>query len=116
MNNNCILTPEDVMDIFERCQEGEKQSAIAKDYVISQATVSGIKLGVYWNDVTGMPRRRRLTENQERSLEIYNAYWVEKLPVKEIALRFGVSKNTVYDIRNGTTAARLTGHPTRKAA
>jgi hypothetical protein len=116
VNNNCILTPEDVMDIYRRCHAGEKQSDIAKDHVISQATVSGIKRGEYWNNITGHPRRRPLTPGQLTKLAIYDAYWVEKLPVKEIAVRFGVSKNTVYDIRNGTTAAHITGHPIRKAA
>lgn len=104
------------MDIYRRCHSGEKQSAIAKDHVISQATVSGIKRGEYWNDITGEPRRRPLTPGQRRRLAIYDAYWVEKLPVKQIALRFGVCQSTVYDIRNGTTAARITGHPIRKAA
>lgn len=116
MNNNCILTPEDVMDIYRRCHAGEKQVDIAKDHVISQATVSGIKRGEYWNDITGAPRVRKLTQGQLRRLAIYDAYWVEKLPVKEIAVRFGVSQSAVYDIRNGTTSARITGHPVRKSA
>jgi hypothetical protein len=109
------LTPEDVIDIYERCHAGtEQQGKIARDYDISQATVSGIKLGKYWNKITGEPRRRGLTANQERMLAIYNSYWVDKYPVKEIAERFGVSVNSVYEIRNGKAAAHITGHPVRR--
>lgn len=110
------LTPEDVLDIYERCHEGERQATIASDYDISQATVSGIKLGQYWNRVTGLPRRRKLTDSQQRTVAIYSAYWEEKLPVKEIAARFDVSRGCVYDVRNGTTGADLTGHPIRRTA
>lgn len=117
MKNNCILTPDEVMEIYRRCHSGlEKQGDIAKDYIISQATVSGIKRGYYWNEVTGEPRRRKLSENQLRNLAIYEAYWVEKLPVKEIMARFGASKSHVHDVRTGKTAPHVTGHPIRKAA
>jgi transcriptional regulator with XRE-family HTH domain len=115
-SNNRFLTPEEVLDIYQRCKSGEKQGNIAREYVVSQATVSGIKRGYYWNDVTGEPRRRKLSPNQQRNLAIYQAYWEDKLSVKEIAARFGVSKSAVYDIRNGTTAPHVTGHPIRRAA
>ncbi len=101
------LTPEDVLDIYQRCQEGDQQSSIAKDYDISQQTVSGIKHGLYWNSVTGLPRKRPVSALQQRALDIYAA----DLPVKEIAAEFGVSLKTVYDIREGRRRATLTCHP-----
>ena len=113
-NTNGILTREDVLDIYERAHSGESQTEIAKDYAVSQATVSGIKLGSYHNETTGHARNRRLTPRQERMLDIYSAYWDDKLPVKEIAEKFGVSQGAVYDIRNGSTGRQITGHPRPK--
>lgn len=109
--NHSVLTPEDALVIYERAQAGERQSVIARDFVVSEATVSGIKCGYYWNDVTGHERVRPLTEMQKLTLAIYSAYWDEKLPVPAIAKRFGVSRGMVYDIRNGTTRPEITGHP-----
>ena len=111
MGNNYTLTPSEALEIYERAHSGENQRKIAEDYVISQATVSGIKLGRYWNDVTGHERTRPLTPLQERTVSIYSEYWDKKQSVAAIAEKFGVSLNTVYDIRNGSTGHRLTGHP-----
>jgi hypothetical protein len=114
MNNHCILTPEDALDIYVRAHAGERQADIARDHVISQATVSGIKRGLYWNAVTGHERVRPLTANQDRIRDIYAEYWEKKQPVPVIAARFGVSLTAVYDIRSGATGAKLTGHPNPK--
>jgi hypothetical protein len=111
MNNHSILTPEDALDIYRRAHAGERQAAIAADHVISEQTVSAIKCGYYWNDVTGHERVRPLTARQDRTLAIYSEYWEKKQPVPAIAEKFGVSLNTVYYIRNGATGAKLTGHP-----
>lgn len=113
-NTNGILTREDVLDIYERAYSGESQTQIAKDHMVSQATVSGIKLGYYHWEITGQKRNRPLTKRQERILDIYSAYWDDKIPVKEIAEQYGVSMGTVYDIRNGSTGAHVTGHPRPK--
>jgi hypothetical protein len=110
-SNHQVLTPEDALDIYRRAMAGENQAAIARDHVISQATVSGIKCGYYWNDVTGHKRTRPLTPRQELTLAIYSAYWDKKMPVPAIAQEYGVSRSTVYDIRNGTTRSEITGHP-----
>lgn len=111
MANNYVLTPEDVLDIYQRAQAGENQFDIARDHVISQATVSAIKRGYYWSHVTGHDRTRAYSPGQARVLGIYSAYWNEKAPVSEIAARFGVTRSAVYKIRNGRTGAKLTGHP-----
>jgi len=109
-----VLTPEDVLDIYGRAWSGESQTAIAKDHVISQATVSSIKRGYYWNDVTGHGRARPASAREDRIRDIYAAYWEQKRPVPEIAARFGVSLTTVYDIRRGKVGAKLTGHPVQE--
>lgn len=113
-NNTSVLTPEDVLDIYDRAHSGDKQSKIASDYSVSQATVSGIKRGYYWNEVTGHVRTRPLSARQDRILDIYSEYWDKKQPVPEIAARFGVSLTTVYDIRNGKIGHKITGHPNPK--
>lgn len=115
MGNHTILTAEDALVIYERAQAGERQSAIARDFAVSEATVSAIKCGYYWNDVTGHERVRPLTPRQEQTRAIYSAYWDEKQPVHLIAQRFGVSRSHVYDVRNGTTRPEITGHPYPKA-
>lgn len=118
-SNHSVLTPEDALAIYRRAWAGERQAVIARDFVISESTVSGIKCGYYWNDVTGHERTRPLTPRQEKVLAVYSAYWDQKLPVAEIAERFGMCRTAVYGIRNGSTAAKLTGHPfpkSRKAA
>lgn len=113
-NNRGLLTPEDVLDIYERSHSGESQTDIAKDHMISQATVSGIKRGYFHTEITGHERFYPPTERQERILDIYSEYWDKKVPVPEIAAKFGVSLSTVYDIRNGSVGAKVTGHPRPK--
>lgn len=48
-----VLTAEDVLVINERLQEGEKGAVIARDFAISQQSVSSIKTGETWNWLTG---------------------------------------------------------------
>ena len=110
------LTAEDALDIYQRCHEGEKQSSIAIDYDCSQATISGIKRGIYWSRVTGHPRTRPMSPRQLRIIDVYSAYWDDKLPVKVIAPQYGLSLKAVYDILKGRTGAYLTGHPIHPSA
>ena len=109
--NNYVLTPEEALEIYKQAHAGVKQVDIAREFVVSQATVSGIKRGYYWTEVTGHERTRPMTARQDKVIEIYSAYWEEKRPVHEIAARFGVSLTTVYDIRRGRTGSKYTGHP-----
>lgn len=48
-----MLTPEDVRIINERLQQGEKGAVIARDFAVSQQSVSAIKTGETWNWLTG---------------------------------------------------------------
>lgn len=109
-----VLTPEEALEIYARSHAGESQVEIAKAFVVSQGTVSGIKRGYYWNKVTGHQRTRPLSRNQQRNMDIYSAYWDHKIPVPEIAATYGLSLTSVYDIRNGKTGSGYTGHPNPK--
>ena len=111
MSYGNTLEVTDVLDIYQRCHSGEKQASIARDYDISQATVSGIKRGFYWSHITGAERTRPLTPRQLRIIEIYKAYWEQKRPVKEIAEEYGMCLHSVYEIRAGRVGGRYTGHP-----
>jgi len=46
------LTPEQVRVIRQRLLAGESQTAIARDYRVHQASISGIATGRRWADVT----------------------------------------------------------------
>lgn len=48
-----VLTAEDVEVINERLQNGEKGAAIARDFAVSQQSISSIKTGETWNWLTG---------------------------------------------------------------
>lgn len=51
--SNGVLTPEDVEVINERLQRGEKGAVIARDFAVSQQSISAIKTGDAWNWLTG---------------------------------------------------------------
>lgn len=110
-NQKGVLTPEDVLDIYDRAHSGDRQVKIASDYAISQATVSGIKRGYFHTEITGHEPFYPPTARQDRIMDIYSEYWDKKVPVPEIAEKFGVSLSTVYDIRRGLVGAKFTGHP-----
>jgi hypothetical protein len=52
------LTPEKVEAIQVALRKGVPQNEVARKYRVSPSTVSAIKNGLYWNDVTKLPRRR----------------------------------------------------------
>jgi uncharacterized protein (DUF433 family) len=110
-----VLEEEDVKVIFQRLQEGEKGAAIARDFAISQQSISAIKTGKSWGHVTGLgdppdPRSRivnsKLTE--EQVLDIDSRLKAGE-PIKTIAARYGVCYGTVREIKLGLSWAWLTG-------
>lgn len=112
--SNKVLTPEDVLAIRDRLNRGEPGVSIARDFAISQQTVSGIKTGAYWGRVTGLDARApgehtsRGKLSREDVMAIDDAL-EEGVPPIELARRYGVSHNTIYLIRLGRTWAWLTG-------
>ena len=48
------LTKADVLQIVERCQSGETQAAVARDFPVSKAMVGRIMSGLNWSHVTGI--------------------------------------------------------------
>ena len=48
------LTEADVLQIVARCESGEMQAAVARDYPVSKAMVGRIMSGLNWSQVTGI--------------------------------------------------------------
>lgn len=48
------LTEADVLEIVARCESGETQAAVARDFPVSKAMVGRIMTGLNWSHVTGI--------------------------------------------------------------
>lgn len=107
------LIEEDVLAIFDRIKAGDKNVDIARDFAVSEQTISGIKNGQTWSRVTGIeykPRKRapRNVLSEEQVLEV-DAELKRGIPVNELAKRLGVTRSVIYNISIGKTWGRLTG-------
>ena len=115
------LTVEDVEIIYSRLQNGDKGAAIARDFAVSQQSISAIRTGENWGHVTGLkpgdPRahtnRGTLTRDQVLAVDRLLKEGVE---VGVLARSYGVTYQTIYAIRLGTSWAWLTGRPVIKPA
>jgi hypothetical protein len=113
---NHVLTAEDVEVIHERLVNGEKGVDIARDFAVSQQTVSSIRTGESWGYATGVnpdaPRpntdRGSLRRDDVRAIDQLLKEGVE---VAVLARSYGVSYQTIYAIRMGRTWSWLTGRP-----
>lgn len=112
--SNAKLNEADVRAINDRLNAGDRATAIARDFVISQQSVSAIKNGKAWGHVTGRstkdPRehKNRGVLNREQVLAI-DAALKEGVRPSHLAEQYGVSHNTIYQLRLGQTWAWLTG-------
>lgn len=108
-----VLEREDVEVIHERLNAGERSTTIARDFCVSQQTISAIKRGQLWGHVTGRPQLTRatrihysLTEAQVRQID-------EELrrgdSCRVVAQRYGVTYTVVYNIKIGKTWGHVTG-------
>lgn len=111
-----VLTREDVEVIHERLTRGERGVDIARDFVVSQQTVSAIRTGEYWGHVTGVqqgsPRSRSDigTLRRDQVLAVSGRLH-DGATVKDLASEYGVPYHVIYDIRVGASWAWLTGRP-----
>ncbi|MGZ4659640.1 MAG: hypothetical protein ACXVYB_00005 [Arthrobacter sp.] len=112
--SNAKLNAEDVLAIHERLLTGEPGSDIARDFAVSQQTVSAIRSGKSWGHVTGLnpkdPREhnRRGVLTREQVLAISDSLRNNGRAYR-LAKEYGVSPNTIYQIKVGQTWAWLTG-------
>jgi hypothetical protein len=109
-----VLTVEDVVVIHERLSKGHKGADIARDFAVSQQSVSAIRTGESWGEVTGLaqgdtrPHSDRGILSRADVLAV-DALLKEGVEVAVLARIYGVSYQTIYAIRMGTSWAWLTG-------
>ena len=114
-----VLTREDVEVIHARLLRGERGAVIARDFAVSQQIVSSIRTGQNWSHVTGIrpgnprPHTQRGPLSRDQVLEIDSRLRAGD-EVAELARSYGVSYQTIYAIRLGTTWAWLTGRAVLK--
>lgn len=66
-----ILNEDQVKDIFEMLLDGVySQDEIANMYGVKQITISNIKTGRSWNQVTGLPVKARSVKSKTKSLAL----------------------------------------------
>lgn len=87
------LTDEEVLSIFKGSGNHEE---LADKYNVSRSTVSHIKSGKTWGDVTGKTYKKTKFMDKETVLEVYHSEGT----YREIASKFNVSCSTVSDIKN----------------
>lgn len=115
MSYRAVLDEEDVMVIFQRLQDGERGAVIARDFAISQQSVSAIKTGKVWGHVTGLGEpldpRSRITNSKltEADVLVIDSRLRAGESVTPIAADYGVCYQTVRDIKLGISWAWLTG-------
>ena len=97
--------PEQIKEVVERANNGESRKSLAREYGVCRKTIKKILTGKCWNWVETEERPgpgicfQILTEMKVR--EIKSLLGV--MPYTQIALKFGVSRRCIYDIRNGKT-------------
>ena len=107
------LIEEDVRAIFDRIQAGDRNVDIARDFAVSEQTISGIRTGQCWSHITGVeyrPRKRapRNVLSEAQVLEV-DAELKRGISTNELAKRYGVTRSVIYNIAIGKTWGRLTG-------
>lgn len=107
------LTNKQVLQVVERYNTGETQTAIAKSLCVTQSTISLIIIGKSWSEITGIqydkfkpviPRNRKLTI--EQAFDILERYQKGERQIN-LAREFNVSKSAVFQLINGVTWKHL---------
>lgn len=116
-----VLDVEDVKAIYARILQGDRGTVIARDFAISQQTVSGIKRGKHWGEITGLrepcaPQEKTagfaiLTKDQVLAIDRALREGTKCAPLSR---QYGVCYTTISYIKHGITWAWLTGRPQKK--
>jgi hypothetical protein len=100
-----ILTKEQILEIDQRLRDGEKGNPTAKAYGVSSATITGIKTGKSWSELTGriyVPKQR-LTKAQVLEIDQRDEN------TDDLAKEYGVSSATIQRIKSGQGWSHITG-------
>ncbi|WP_186446349.1 helix-turn-helix domain-containing protein [Neobacillus bataviensis] len=121
-----VLTEQDVLDIREYIENDEySPSELAIIYGVHIQTIHYIRRGEHWTYLTGGKRVgkefnfNRGTENSHAKLTEDDVEEIVMLlemgiPMPQIAKQFDVSKDTIWDIRNGESWKHITGGKVNK--
>jgi hypothetical protein len=98
------LHPGQVVLIRQRVFDGQSKSSLARQYGVNPKTIREVCYGDSWQDVGGPisePGENISLLNEGQVREIRTLLGV--MPYTQIALKFGVSRRCIYDIRMGKT-------------
>lgn len=101
------LTPADVLQIYS---DSRTYNEIIEsfDFTISRATISHIKTGKTWNEVTHHNANQRPVRlSREEILQIFYGCG----SMEQLAQQFGVHKNTIWKIKMRKLHAHITRRP-----
>jgi HNH endonuclease/CENP-B N-terminal DNA-binding domain len=108
-HGGCKLSPEQVEEIIQKVAQGATRPALAREYGVALSTIRNVLKGKTWGWLEGteppgaLPHPQILTA--EDVAEIRGL--LGRMPYTQIALKFGVSRRCIYDIRMGKTWADL---------
>lgn len=110
------LTDGQILEIIARIDAGDQIGQIAKDYEVAHGVVSGINLGRYHAELTGRRRcdAKPRVEKQGRALNKVKVLEIIALldagvQQKDIAERYGVTRQNISDINTGKLWGWVTG-------
>ena len=110
-----VLTEDDVRLIFQALQDGEPQPSLANEFGITQQSISAIKTGAAWAHVTGAVHR----PSQKSQLTAEDVLAIDAAiragePGAALAAEYGVSQETISNIKHGRNWNWVTGRPYTK--
>jgi len=110
-----VLTEDDVLFIYEALQDGEAQAILARDFDITQQSVSAIWTGRTWSDVTGKvlqeSHRCKLTVDDVLAIDTALRAGAKNV---DLAREFSVSNQLISNIRRGRDWTWVTGRTPKR--
>jgi hypothetical protein len=104
------LTEDDVRYIYAALQDGESQVLLARDFDVTQQSISAINTGKAWGHVTGKVfvsnPRRKLTVDDVLAIDAGLRAGVRN---QQLADEFEISNQLVSNIRRGRDWTWVTG-------
>lgn len=113
-----VLSKEDVLVINERLLAKERGAAIARDFEVSQQSISAIKTGESWGHVTGRGTKQPASpERMNTKSAVLTVAQVREIADRldggarqtVLAEEYNVSTQTIYSIKSGLAWGWLTG-------
>jgi DNA-binding XRE family transcriptional regulator len=111
-----VLTEDDVRFIYQALRDGESQVLLARDFDVTQQSISAINTGKAWAHVTGQvfvpTSKRKLTVDDVLAIDAGIRAGIKN---QQLADEFDVSNQIISNIRRGRDWTWVTGRiPNRK--